>query len=133
MIGRNRFGQPTGPPTESSPRWLSVVLRCDRSGSGWYIGLGFFFAPLVLALDPWPIAVAIAWTAIALFGLWLGILGVFMAIGLGRVLRSGETVPDEYWMALLGDRSGQLSSRHSPMSPTTTMTPRRALGDSRLP
>lgn len=89
-------------PTESSPRWLTLVLRCDRAGSAWFIGAGFFFAPLLLILDPWPVMVIIAWTVIALSGLWLGVLGVFIAIGLGRVLRAGETIPDSYWWQLLG-------------------------------
>ena len=34
------------------PRWLRVVLRCDRAGSSWYIGTGFFFAPVLAVLSP---------------------------------------------------------------------------------
>ena len=27
------------------PRWLRFVLTSDRTGSAWYVGTGFFFAP----------------------------------------------------------------------------------------
>ena len=33
------------------PRWLRFVLASDRAGSAWYIGLGFFFAPVLAALS----------------------------------------------------------------------------------
>ncbi|AZG46490.1 hypothetical protein [Gordonia insulae] len=93
---------PTAAPTASSPRWLTVVMRCDRWGSYWFVAAGFFFAPILLILHPWSFAVAIAWTLISLSGLWLGILGIFMAIGLAKVLRAGEEIPEEYWWSLLG-------------------------------
>ncbi|GAA3705200.1 hypothetical protein [Gordonia hankookensis] len=93
---------PTAAPTASSPRWLTVVMRCDRWGSYWFVAVGFFFAPILLILAPWSFAVAIAWTLISLSGLWLGILGIFMAIGLAKVLRAGEEIPEEYWWSLLG-------------------------------
>ena len=31
----------------SIPRWLRFVLKSDRAGSAWYIGTGFFFAPVL--------------------------------------------------------------------------------------
>ncbi|MEY1673089.1 hypothetical protein AB4Z55_02820 [Gordonia sp. ABKF26] len=88
-------------PTTSSPRWLTAVMRCDRALSSWFIGAGFFFAPILLMLDPWPVAVVIAWVTISVSGLWLGLLGVFMAAGLAQVLRAGEEIPDEFWSGLL--------------------------------
>ncbi|WP_085947020.1 hypothetical protein [Gordonia soli] len=91
-------------PTASSPRWLTVVMRADRALSSWFIGAGLFFAPLLLILHPWPAAVVVAWTVISISGLWLGLLGVFMAAGLAQVLRSGEEISDEYWSMLLDYR-----------------------------
>ena len=38
----------------SIPRWLRFVLKSDRAGSSWYIGTGFFFAPVLAVLSPWP-------------------------------------------------------------------------------
>ena len=37
-------GQAAAP---SIPRWLRFVLKSDRAGSAWYIGTGFFFAPVL--------------------------------------------------------------------------------------
>jgi hypothetical protein len=95
--------EPTALPAHA-PRWLRAVLIMDRAGSSWYIGVGFLFAPVLVVLDPWPPLVTAAWIAIAVFGLWLGILGIFMAIfmatGLALVLKSGETVPEEYWRSV---------------------------------
>ncbi|UCZ88250.1 MULTISPECIES: hypothetical protein [Gordonia] len=92
-------------PTGSSPRWLTAVMRCDRALSSWFIGAGFFFAPLLLILDPWPAAVVIAWVTISMSGLWLGLLGAFMAAGLAQVLRAGDEIPDEFWSGLLDYRT----------------------------
>ncbi len=36
------------------PRWLRFVLIFDRAGSAWYIGAGFFFAPVLAVLSPCP-------------------------------------------------------------------------------
>ncbi|MCR5979090.1 hypothetical protein GDN83_15355 [Gordonia jinghuaiqii] len=92
-------------PTASSPKWLTAVMRCDRALSSWFIGAGFFFAPVLLILDPWPFAVVIAWAAISISGLWLGLLGILMAAGLARVLRAGEEIPEEFWFGLLEYRA----------------------------
>lgn len=86
----------------STPRWLQFVMLCDKHGSSWFIALGFFFAPLLLILEPWPVAVAIAWGLISVAALWLGILGVFMAAGLARVLRAGEEIPEQFWWGIIG-------------------------------
>jgi hypothetical protein len=89
------------PPTVVVPRWLRFVLASDRTGSAWYIGAGFFFAPVLAVLSPWPAVTAVLWTIIALTGLWLGLLGIAMAIGLARILRSGGEIPEEYWRNLV--------------------------------
>jgi hypothetical protein len=90
--------QPAEPPI---PRWLRVVMASDRAGSAWYIGLGFFFAPVLAVLWPWPAVTAVLWGIIGLAGLWLGLLGIAMAVGLARVLRSGAEIPERYWRTLV--------------------------------
>ena len=87
------------------PRWLRFVLRSDRAGSSWYIGAGFFFAPVLAVLSPWPAVTAVLWVIIGLAGLWLGLLGVAMATGLAMVLRSNAEIPEDYWWSILGDRA----------------------------
>lgn len=87
------------------PRWLRFVLRSDRAGSSWYIGMGFFFAPAVAVLSPWPTVTAVLWVVIALFGLLLGLLGVAMATGLAMVLRAGAEIPEDYWRSVLDYRA----------------------------
>jgi hypothetical protein len=73
---------PEGKTTQPAiPRWLRFVLKSDRAGSSWYIGTGFFFAPVLAALSPWPTVTAVLWAAIAVAGLWLGLLGIAMATG----------------------------------------------------
>ncbi len=83
------------------PRWLRFVLASDRAGSAWYIGAGFFFAPVLAVLSPWPAVTAALWAVIALAGLWLGLLGIAMAVGLARILRSGAEIPEDYWRTLV--------------------------------
>jgi hypothetical protein len=83
------------------PRWLRFVLTSDHAGSAWYIGTGFFFAPVLAVLSPWPTVTAVLWAVIGLAGLWLGLLGIAMAVGLARVLRSGAEIPEDYWRTLV--------------------------------
>ncbi|HEX3546244.1 MAG TPA: hypothetical protein VHU62_06685 [Mycobacterium sp.] len=83
------------------PRWLYIVMKSDRAGSAWYIGLGFFFAPVLAVLSPWPAVTTVMWVIIALAGLWLGLLGVAMATGLAMVMRSGAEVPEDYWRSII--------------------------------
>ena len=90
-----------GPVQSSVPRWLRFVLASDRAGSAWYIGTGFFFAPVLAVLSPWPTVTAVLWAVIALAGLLLGLLGIAMAVGLARILRSGKEIPEEYWRSLV--------------------------------
>ncbi|MDT5189704.1 MAG: hypothetical protein QOI28_1955, partial [Mycobacterium sp.] len=53
------------------PRWLRFVLKSDRAGSSWYIGMGFLFAPALAIVSPWPALTTVLWIVIALAGLWL--------------------------------------------------------------
>jgi hypothetical protein len=90
--------QPANAPI---PRWLRFVLASDRAGSAWYIGTGFFFAPVLAVLSPWPAITTVVWVVIGVAGLWLGLLGVAMAFGLARILRSGAEIPEDYWRTLV--------------------------------
>jgi hypothetical protein len=93
------------------PRWLRFVLTSDRAGSSWYIGTGFFFAPVLALLSPWPALSAVLRVTIALTGFSLGLLGVAMATGLAMVLRSNAEIPDDYWRSLLGYRKSGATAR----------------------
>jgi hypothetical protein len=83
------------------PRWLRFVLVSDRAGSAAYIGGGFFFAPVLAVLSPWPLLTALCWVIIGVAGLWLGLLGLAMATGLAIVLRSGAEIPEDYWRTII--------------------------------
>lgn len=50
---------------------------------------------------PWPTLTTALWVAIALAGLWLGLLGIAMATGLAIVMRSGAEIPEDYWRSIL--------------------------------
>jgi len=91
----------SGPPV---PRWLRLVMVSDRAGSSWYVGTGFFFAPLLAVVSPWPTLTTVLWVLIALAGLWLGLLGIAMATGLAMVLRAGAEIPEDYWWSILDDK-----------------------------
>jgi hypothetical protein len=84
-----------------TPKWLRVVLVCDRTGSSWYVGTGFFFAPVLAVVSPWPTLTAVLWVLIALAGLWLGLLGLAMATGLAMVLRAGGEIDEDYWRSII--------------------------------
>lgn len=88
-------------PQPNIPRWLRFVLASDRAGSSWYVGTGFFFAPVLAIVAPWPQVTAAIWIAVALAGLWLGLLGLAMATGLAVVLRSGAEIPEDYWRSII--------------------------------
>ncbi|BDX32028.1 hypothetical protein TUM20985_25750 [Mycobacterium antarcticum] len=75
-------------------------MTSDRAGSAWYIGLGFFFAPALAVVSPWPAVTTVLWLVIALAGLWLGLLGIAMAAGLAKVLKSGAEIPEDYWRSI---------------------------------
>jgi hypothetical protein len=87
--------------TEEIPRWLRFVLKSDRAGSSWYIGTGFFFAPVLAIVSPWPALTTVLWIVLAVAGLWLGLLGVAMATGLAMVLRSNREIPEDCWRSIL--------------------------------
>ncbi len=100
----------------SIPRWLRFVLKSDRAGSAWYIGTGFFFAPVLAVFSPWPEVTAAMWAVIAIAGLWLGLLGIAMATGLAIVLRSGEEIPEDYWRSIIDYPTATSRPRSSPSS-----------------
>lgn len=81
------------------------MLISDRTGSSWHIGTGFFFAPVLVLLSPWPAVAAAAWVAIGLAALWLGLLGIAMATGLAMAMWSNVEIPEEYWRSLVDYRA----------------------------
>lgn len=88
-------------PAAPIPRWLRFVMTADRAGSAAYVGTGFFFAPVLAMVSPWPAVTTVLWIAIAVFGLWLGLLGIAMATGLSIVLRGGVEIPEDYWRSII--------------------------------
>ena len=92
-------------PSAPIPRWLRFVLKSDRAGSSWYIGTGFFFAPVLALVAPWHEVRTVLWVLIAVAGLWLGLLGIAMASGLAIMLREGREIPEDYWRSMLMYRS----------------------------
>jgi hypothetical protein len=91
-------------PDPPIPRWLRFVMESDRAGSAWYVGTGFFFAPVLAVVSPWPAVTTVLWVIIGLAGLWLGLLGVAMATGLAMVLRSNTEIPEDYWWSIIDHR-----------------------------
>jgi hypothetical protein len=89
------------PCDQGIPRWLRFVMKSDRAGSAWYVGMGFFFAPALAIVSPWQALTNAMWIVIALAGLWLGLLGVAMATGLAIVLRSNREIPEDYWRSII--------------------------------
>jgi hypothetical protein len=83
------------------PRWLRFVMKSDRAGSSWFVGTGFFFAPVLAIVSPWPALTTVLWIVIAIAGLWLGLLGLAMATGLAMVLRSNREIPEDYWRSIV--------------------------------
>ncbi|CAM5698916.1 hypothetical protein MAUB1S_02793 [Mycolicibacterium aubagnense] len=42
-----RMNDPTAELSRHAPPvWLRAVMAADRTGSAWYVGTGFFFAPM---------------------------------------------------------------------------------------
>ncbi|MDH6194230.1 hypothetical protein M2272_000851 [Mycobacterium frederiksbergense] len=101
---------------QSIPRWLRFVLAADRAGSAAYVGAGFFFAPVLAMVSPWPALTTVLWIAIAAAGLWLGLLGIAMATGLAMALRSNIEIPEDYWRSIIDYPSAGaervISARH---------------------
>jgi len=89
---------------DTIPGWLRFVLKSDRAGSSWFIGTGFFFAPVLAVLAPWAEVRTVLWALIALAGVWLGLLGIAMASGLAMVMREGRELPEHFWRSMLDRR-----------------------------
>ncbi|MFN8042806.1 MAG: hypothetical protein U0S13_05590 [Mycobacterium sp.] len=102
------------PEPRPIPRWLELVMKADRAGSSWYVGTGFFFAPVLAVVAPWHAVTVVIWVLVALVGLWLGLLGIAMATGLSLVLRSNTEIPEDYWRTIVDYPAGPRST--SPMS-----------------
>ena len=84
------------------PRWLRFVMKSDRAGSSWYVGVGFFFAPVLAIVSPWQELTTVLWIVIAVTGLWLGLLGVAMATGLAHgACDPTREIPEDYWRSII--------------------------------
>ncbi|ODR11731.1 hypothetical protein BHQ15_00590 [Mycolicibacillus koreensis] len=116
---------PAVPAEAVMPTWLRLVMRADRAGSAWYVGTGFLFAPILVMLSPWPLLATVAWWLIALTGLYLGLLGIAMAVGLAQVLRSGAEIPTEFWWQLIGQRGPGARAGVSRAAPSRGASVRR--------
>ena len=46
-------------------------MKADRAGSSWYVGTGFFFAPVLAVVAPWHAVTVVIWVLVALVGLGL--------------------------------------------------------------
>jgi hypothetical protein len=93
--------QPCPPRPATVPRWLWLVMKSDCVGSAAYVATGFCFAPVLVAVSPWPQVTQVLSAVIAVCGLLLGLLGIGMATGLAVVLRAGGELPDHYWQSIL--------------------------------
>lgn len=100
-------------------RGLYLIMRLDQAGSAAFIPLALATAPTVAFFDPGPTVQTVLWLAWLLYAVWLAALGVAMACGLGRALRRGEVLPDDWWSALLYVRDAESGLAHS-------VPPRRA-------
>jgi hypothetical protein len=90
----------TGDP-HPVPNWLRFVLKSDHAGSAWFVGTGFFLAPLLAVVTPWRALTVVIWVLIGLAGLWLGLLGVAMATGLAMLMHSNTEIPEDYWRSIV--------------------------------
>jgi hypothetical protein len=114
------------PSDQGIPRWLRFVMKSDRAGSAWYVGMGFFFAPALAIVSPWQALTNAMWIVIALAGLWLGLLGVAMATGLAMVLRSNREIPEDYWRSIIDHPSAPKASAPQAVSRTPLRNSRPA-------
>ncbi|NUS44497.1 MAG: hypothetical protein HOQ24_12510 [Mycobacteriaceae bacterium] len=75
-------------------RLLRLVMRSDQLGSCLFIPI-VLAVPVALALgDPHGVARLIILGGLSLYGLWLGILGILMAVGLSRTMLRNEHLTD---------------------------------------
>lgn len=98
---RNRQTKKT---TTHPHRTLRAVLRADRSGSAWAIGLALAIAPAMILFDPLRDMVWLVRIGVIGLALWLAALGVLMAWGLTRSVVRGEELPNDWWMSMIDPR-----------------------------
>ncbi|KAA0017365.1 hypothetical protein [Antrihabitans cavernicola] len=82
-------------------RLVRLILRLDQAGSFWFIPIALVTAPALVFMDPGRIVVTLVWSVLAGYALWLGLLGVFMAIGLTLSMARGVEFPDRWWETML--------------------------------
>lgn len=101
-------------PAPPVPRWLRLVLICDRAGSAWYIGAGFFFAPVLAVVSPWPLLTTVAWARHRAGRTVARTAGRRVATGLAIVLRSNAEIPEDYGRSIIDYPSATGAAPGSP-------------------
>jgi hypothetical protein len=102
-------------------RFLRLVLRLDQAGSAAFIIVALATVPAFVLLGPMRALLSLLELALIAYAMGLGVLGVFMACGLARLLRRGEELPPHLWRSMLMfsepvDRRAA-RARHRPGSP----------------
>ncbi|MBD0323435.1 MAG: hypothetical protein ICV72_08620 [Aldersonia sp.] len=89
--------------THSETRYplLRLILRMDRAGSAYFVGLGVLTAPVLVLADPPAAIVWLMWIGWIGFAIWLAALGVFMAWGLTRSAMRGEELDEQWWRSMI--------------------------------
>lgn len=87
--------------TRNRHRGLHLIMRCDQAGSAAFIVIALITGPALAIFGPHGWVLGLIWTAVSLFGLWLGLLGIGMAYGLTRTMLRGEELPDEFFAELM--------------------------------
>ncbi|WP_084436838.1 hypothetical protein [Aldersonia kunmingensis] len=98
---------------------LRLILRMDRAGSAYFVGLGVLTAPVLMLTDPPELIVWLMWIGWIGFAIWLAALGVFMAWGLTRAALRGQELDENWWRSMIDyplletttDRTPHLDSR----------------------
>ncbi|MBJ8347748.1 hypothetical protein [Antrihabitans sp. YC2-6] len=85
-------------------RLLRLVLKCDRAGSAWFIGIALALAPLLVLVEPLRDMDWLIFVPMLGFAIWLALLGVCMALGLTLSAHAGEDLPENWWLTMLDDR-----------------------------
>ncbi|MCX5045487.1 hypothetical protein OG921_20160 [Aldersonia sp. NBC_00410] len=87
-------------PTHAHPM-LRLILRMDRAGSAYFVGMGVLTAPVLMLADPPEAIVWLMWVGWIGFAVWLAALGVFMAWGLTRSAMRGEELDEDWWRSMI--------------------------------
>lgn len=90
--------------THHPHRLLRAILRMDRAGSAYFIGITLACAPALVLVDALNSLMWLLWVALIVFAVWLAVLGVCMAWGLTVSAARGDDLPDLWWESMIGVR-----------------------------